>query len=72
MIPPARPRTVFSKFAAIWGPLIFSAVREATGSGRPAILTVVGFLVAGTLLLSFVNIEKARASRADWALSLPE
>ncbi|MPZ52852.1 MAG: MFS transporter [Acidimicrobiia bacterium] len=63
--------TVFSKFAAIWGPLIFSAVREGTGSGRPAILTVVGFLIVGTLLLAMVNVDEARESREGWALSQP-
>lgn len=61
--------SVFSKFAAIWGPLVFALVSNATGSGRPAILSVVGFFVLGLILLSFVDVDKARASRERWDFS---
>jgi len=63
--------SVFSKFAAIWGPLVFALVSNATGSGRPAILSVVAFFAVGFILLWRVDIEKARASRKRWAFADP-
>ena len=59
--------SVFSKFSAIWGPLIFAIISSATGSGRPAILSIVVFFVAGMILLSRVDVEEARASRDRWS-----
>ncbi len=61
--------SVFSKFSAIWGPLVFALVSNATGSGRPAILSVVAFFAVGLVLLSRVDVEAARASRREWDLS---
>ncbi len=58
--------SVISKFSAIWGPLIFGALTQTTGSGRAGILSLVAFFVLGLGLLSLVDVEKARASRADW------
>lgn len=58
--------SVFSKFSAIWGPLVFALVSNASGSGRPAILSVVGFFVLGFVLLTRVNVEEGRASRERW------
>lgn len=58
--------SVFSKFSAIWGPLVFAVVSNATGSGRPAILSVVGFFLLGLILLTRVNVAEARASRELW------
>ena len=58
--------SVFSKFSAIWGPLVFSIVSHRTGSGRPAVLSIVAFFVVGGLLLSRVNVDEARADRARW------
>ncbi len=58
--------SVFSKFSAIWGPLIFAIVSAQTGSGRPAILSVIAFFIIGGILLSRVDVEQAQASRADW------
>ncbi len=58
--------SVFSKFSAIWGPLLFALISNATGSGRPAILSIVAFFVIGFVLLSRVDIEKAKASRDSW------
>jgi UMF1 family MFS transporter len=58
--------SVFSKFSAIWGPLVFAVVSNATGSGRPAILSVVGFFSIGFLLLLRVDVDQARASRERW------
>jgi UMF1 family MFS transporter len=56
--------TVFSKFSAMWGPWCFAIVKQATGSSRLAILSLVALFLAGLLLLSFVDVEKARAARA--------
>jgi UMF1 family MFS transporter len=58
---------VFAKFSAIWGPLIFAVISGATGSGRPAILSIVLFFVVGLVLLARVDVDEARASRARWA-----
>ncbi|HEU4320132.1 MAG TPA: MFS transporter [Acidimicrobiia bacterium] len=58
--------SVFSKFSAIWGPLVFALVSNATGSGRAAILSVVAFFIIGFILLSLVNVEEARSSRERW------
>ncbi len=59
--------SVFSKFSAIWGPLIFAVVGSATGSGRPAILSIVAFFILGFILFSRVDIEEARASKERWS-----
>lgn len=58
--------SVFSKFSAIWGPLLFALVSGITGSGRPAILSVIVFYVIGIVLLRRVDIEAAQASRHQW------
>jgi UMF1 family MFS transporter len=58
--------SVFSKFSAIWGPLVFALVSNATGSGRPAILSIAAFFVVGFVLLALVNVDEARASRERW------
>lgn len=58
--------SVFSKFSAIWGPLLFGLVSSITGSGRPAILSIVAFFIIGFVLLGLVDVDKARASRSDW------
>jgi len=55
--------TVFSKFSAMWGPWGFAIVKQVTGSSRLAILSLVVLFLAGLLLLSFVDVEKARAAR---------
>ncbi len=59
--------TVFTKFSAIWGPLLFGIVSAVTDSGRPAIISIVVFFLVGGLLLSFVDIDAARRSRDDWS-----
>lgn len=58
--------SVFSKFSAIWGPLLFAVVSNATGSGRPAILSVVAFFAIGFILLTRVDVAAARESRGQW------
>jgi UMF1 family MFS transporter len=55
--------TVFSKFSAMWGPWAFAIVKQATGSSRLGILSLVVLFLAGLLLLSFVDVRKARLAR---------
>jgi len=59
--------TVFSKFSAMWGPWGFAIVKQATGSSRLAILSLVFLFLAGLLLLSFVDVDKARRARESRA-----
>lgn len=58
--------SVFSKFASIWGPLLFALVNDLTGSSRNAILSLIVFFALGFLLLSRVNIEEARRAKEQW------
>lgn len=68
MVPPGESAEFFgyesltSRFAVIWGPLAFTVARQATGSGRMAILTVVGFLLAGLIAFRRVDIERGRGT----------
>jgi UMF1 family MFS transporter len=55
--------TVFSKFSAIWGPLVFAMVRQITGTARLSIISLIFFFVAGLVLLYFVDVEKARQAK---------
>lgn len=59
--------SVFTKFSAIWGPLVFSIVSHRTGSGRPAVLSIVAFFVIGGILLAKVDVAEARAARKSWS-----
>ena len=52
--------SVFTKFSAIWGPLVFAVIRQVTGSARLSILSLIVFFIAGIVLLFFVNENKAR------------
>ncbi len=60
--------SVFAKFSAIWGPLIFGVVRQVTGSGRTAMLSVLVFFVLGSILLARVDVDEARSSKDRWTL----
>jgi UMF1 family MFS transporter len=60
--------SVFAKFSAIWGPLVFAIV-STQGNSRVAILSVILFFVLGLVLFSMVDIERARSSKDDWELS---
>ena len=56
--------SVFSKFAGIFGPILFASVIGATGSSRNAILSVIVFFIIGGAILLMVNVEEgARAAR---------
>ncbi|HSL26728.1 MAG TPA: MFS transporter [Acidimicrobiia bacterium] len=58
--------SVFSKFASIWGPLLFALVNDVTGSSRNAILSLIGFFAVGFILLSRVDITEARRAKEQW------
>ncbi len=64
--------TVFSKFSAILGPLMFGVISAVTGSGRTAIAAVIGFFVIGGLLLTRVDVDTARADRSRWSQVIAE
>jgi MFS transporter, UMF1 family len=56
--------SVFSKFAGIFGPLLFAFMIGRTGSGRYGILSVIAFFIVGGTLLLFVDTEAGvRAAR---------
>ena len=57
--------SVFSKFSAIWGPMVFAVIRQFTGTGRTAIISLIGFFIVGIVLLSAVNVEKAKEARTS-------
>ncbi|MBT8198508.1 MAG: MFS transporter [Acidimicrobiia bacterium] len=59
--------SVFSKFSAMWGPLIFAGIAAATDSGRPAILSIIVFFILGGILLWRTDIDEARASKDQWS-----
>jgi UMF1 family MFS transporter len=61
--------SVFSKFAAIWGPLLFGVVNQVTGSSRNAILSLIVLFVLGFVLLGFVDVDRARRAKDEWSFA---
>jgi UMF1 family MFS transporter len=65
MVPPGKEAQYFSIYeigerATSWmGPLLFAAVAGATGSYRPAIISLVVFFFVGLVLMFFVPVRKA-------------
>jgi len=65
MIPKGRESAFFGIYAisergTSWiGPLVFGLVAQLTNSYRPAILALIIFFVVGSLILYFVDTEKA-------------
>jgi len=51
---------VFDRFGGAIGSFVFFVLLALTGSGRPAILTLVVFFALGALLLSRVDVERGR------------
>ncbi|MFC1538567.1 MFS transporter [Candidatus Latescibacterota bacterium] len=70
MIPPQASAefygfySIFSKFSAIIGPAVFGIIEFLTGSARYSILSLVAFFVVGLILLSLVNVEKAKEAKS--------
>ncbi|MFY9610478.1 MAG: MFS transporter [Blastocatellia bacterium] len=55
---------IAGKALAFVGPIVFGTVSQATGSQRPAILSVGAFFIIGMILLSFVDEKRGKeASR---------
>ena len=65
LVPPGREAEYFSvyevgeKATSTLGPLLFAAVGQATGSFRPAIVSLVVFFVLGFVLVSLVPVRRA-------------
>jgi UMF1 family MFS transporter len=51
---------VFDRFGGVMGTFVFGVVLAATGSPRPAILTLVVFFALGAWLLARVDVERGR------------
>jgi UMF1 family MFS transporter len=51
---------VFDRFGGAIGSFVFGAVLAATGSSRPAILSLIVFFALGAWLLSRVDVERGR------------
>lgn len=57
-----------SKFAGVFGPLVFGLISQAAGHSRLSILSIIAFFIVGAILLSRVNIEEGiRAAQRDGA-----
>ena len=57
--------SVFEKFAGIFGPAIFALTIHLTGSSRNAVLSVIGFFIAGGLLLALVDVDAGRQAARE-------
>lgn len=56
---------IFDKFGGVMGSALFWATLTLTGSGRPAILALIGFFAVGAALLALVDVGRGeRAARA--------
>ena len=53
--------TISSRFAAIFGPLLFALITDLSGSSRDSILALGIFFIIGGLLLLKVNVTRGRA-----------
>lgn len=70
MVPRTRSAEFFgfystsSKFAGVFGPLLFGILTHATGQSRLGILSVVAFFIVGAAFLSRVDVEEGIAEAA--------
>lgn len=53
--------TISSRFAAIFGPLLFAVIADLSGSSRHSILAIGLFFICGAALLSGVDVARGRA-----------
>ena len=71
MIPPQASAeffgfySVFSKFSAIWGPFVFGLINTISGSSRQAIVSLIVFFILGMVLLSCVDVKKAKEAKTS-------
>jgi MFS transporter, UMF1 family len=56
---------VFDRFGGALGSLLFGLMLQATGSSRPAILSLIVLFVVGGLLLTRVDVERGRRIAED-------
>lgn len=52
--------TIIAGFASVLAPLLFGIVGQVTGSTRIGIASLSVFFIAGTVILSFVDVERGR------------
>ncbi|MEE4253918.1 MAG: MFS transporter [Desulfuromusa sp.] len=57
--------TISSRFAAIFGPLLFALVADFSGSSRNSILALGSFFIVGGGLLLLVNVQRGRGRAAN-------
>ena len=64
--------SVFSRFAAVFGPMLFGAIALSTGNSRNAIGFLVAFFVVGGIILAFVDVDEGRrqAGREEEELTI--
>lgn len=55
--------TVFEKLSAIWGPILFAFIRQASGTSRFSVLAVSVFFLVGGSLLFFVREDNTDADQ---------
>lgn len=55
--------SVFEKFSAIWGPIVFAVIRQLTGSARMSIISLVFFFLVGGAILILVRMRDAEGER---------
>jgi len=58
--------TISSRFAAIFGPLLFALVADISGSSRNSILALGSFFIIGGGLLLLVNVQRGREQAAKY------
>jgi MFS transporter, UMF1 family len=61
--------SVFEKFAGVAGPAVFALSVTFFGSSRVAVLSVIGFFIAGALVLTRVNVKEGEAQAAAASLA---
>ena len=61
--------SVFEKFAGVAGPAVFATSVTLFGSSRVAVLSVIGFFIAGGLVLTRVNVAEGEAQAAAASLA---
>ena len=52
--------TISSRFATIFGPLLFALIADLSGNARNSILALGIFFIIGGLLLAWVNVQRGR------------
>jgi UMF1 family MFS transporter len=57
--------SVFSRFAGIFGSILFYLIIARTQTMRPAILAVIGFFIVGALLLYFVDVDEGKRTAQE-------